>query len=292
MFYKKSLTMLESGTGADTNQTHFLHNYNMEREEVMSQVQYLLKGAIIFIAVMFLVGCSSTQKIRIKTEPYQARVFVDTVDAGVTPCEIEVKKKGPAPVIRLEKDGYTVQKIHLKKRFNVGYPIKSVLFGAGWLTGQTISGNLMNRGGSIKVSGINILCALGMVGGTLIGGAFNGSHYKYSPRKIKLSMDKILNPPKMPALVNDKSEIISLESRQPVQESFVAKQAEKIESTQQTKNNLPDNELSIGSPATITLNTEKEFSGILVNESENKYVLDVNGSRLDFYKNVVKDIHQ
>lgn len=105
---------------------------------IMKMSRHLLQGVISLVILAQLIGCSSQQKIMIKSDPSQARVFIDTVDAGVTPCVVKVKKKGPEPVVRLEKNGYSTKEVVLKKKFNVAYPVKIVL-----LCGGMFAANLL-----------------------------------------------------------------------------------------------------------------------------------------------------
>ncbi len=48
--------------------------------------------------------------------------------------------------------------------------------------------------------------------------------------------------------------------------------------------------LTIGSEVRIITNTDKEFKGVLVEESTDAYLLDINGNKITLYKDVVKTI--
>lgn len=129
----------------------------------------------------------------VRSNTSQARVFIDSVDAGITPCVVKVREKGPEPVVRLEKNGYTAKEVMLKKKFNVVYTIEISLLSGAFFASRLLSSSLID-GKVTKPAFIGAsVGTVVILGGGLICGLFTGDYYKFKPRKVNLSLDKFNN---------------------------------------------------------------------------------------------------
>lgn len=122
----------------------------------------------------------------------------------------------------------------------------------------------------------------------MIGGIFTGDYYKFKPRKVNLSLDKFDN--KINTIIKEKN---TSETNPYINgnNNKVRLEGHVLESPEPAKQ-ISGGKFKIGNNTKVITNTENEFSGELVSESANKYMFDINGNRLEFYKNVVKDIRQ
>jgi hypothetical protein len=264
----------------------------------MIQNKRFIQSVTSLVALMLLIGCSSQQKIRIISDPPQAKIIINDREYGNTPIIIKVKKKEAAPTIIVKKEGFETEEIKTTKSFNIMYPVQIGLLMVGWSASRFILYGTTKHNVISTSSGLAVGLSVG-----IIGGIFTGDYYKFSPKKIKLSLKKFEKPPTLPTPVNDEKELISPVTKEQENNSIITDSSSVIDtvetkpvdntgSTQQPESQMPEKELKIGTPTTIITNTDKEFSGTLVNESTNKYVLDVNGNKLDIFKNTVKDIQQ
>jgi PEGA domain len=70
--------------------------------------------------VVLSTGCATiahgqTQVVRVTSNPSGARVFVENVQLGVTPAQLELNRRDANIVLRFEKDGFASQQTALKR---------------------------------------------------------------------------------------------------------------------------------------------------------------------------------
>jgi len=87
--------------------------------------------AVVLCLICF-VNCStmmigSTQKIDVYSKPEMATVKVNDMNAGVTPCTLELKRTGDYS-IRLELPGYNEKTVYLERKYS-GWFFCNILLG-------------------------------------------------------------------------------------------------------------------------------------------------------------------
>ncbi len=71
---------------------------------------------------------SDTTSVRFTSEPAEAKVYVNGMEMGRTPCSIDLKSKGNHSV-EIRKDGYDKCFRQLSSEFSAGYLIGDIIFG-------------------------------------------------------------------------------------------------------------------------------------------------------------------
>jgi hypothetical protein len=92
------------------------------------------KLTLVMLSVMVLLDSCATimsgtkQQVQVTTEPVGARVFVDGMERGLTPCSLEVKRKSSV-TYTFKKDGYDDGSLSDKGKFNAVVLVNALLGG-------------------------------------------------------------------------------------------------------------------------------------------------------------------
>lgn len=103
----------------------------------------LRSTALLLAALMLSTGCATVahgvrQEVVVTSEPSGAAAFVNDVPVGITPVRVTLRRWERNVVVRFEKDGFTSQRVVLKRTVS------------GWVALNGIALNPMARQGMTK----------------------------------------------------------------------------------------------------------------------------------------------
>lgn len=81
------------------------------------------KAILLFTAALSLQSCATLftgtkDTIHFESEPTGAKVQINGIDKGITPCDVVVRRKLVAPTVVIKKDGYETRSFELEHGFN------------------------------------------------------------------------------------------------------------------------------------------------------------------------------
>lgn len=79
---------------------------------------------LFFVTMLCLQSCATLftgtkETITFNSKPEGAKIQVNGIDKGTTPCTIVLKKNLQSPIITLQKNGYQARQFQLEQSFNI-----------------------------------------------------------------------------------------------------------------------------------------------------------------------------
>jgi hypothetical protein len=142
----------------------------------------LALGAVLMASA----GCATvahgrTQTVVVTSDPSGARVFLKSTAVGLTPVQLQLKRRDEHIVLRIEKDGFVPADIPLKRTVS------------GWVSGNLAFANPLMIQGLNSASEYPLMAAQGLAFG--FGTDFlTGAAYKL-PKVVRVTLTPVVQSP-------------------------------------------------------------------------------------------------
>jgi hypothetical protein len=142
----------------------------------------LTLGAVLIASA----GCATvahgrTQTVVVTSDPSGARVFLKSTAVGVTPVQVQLKRRDDHIVLRIEKDGFVPADIPLKRTVS------------GWVAGNLVFANPLMIQGLNSASEYPLMAAQGLAFGFGTD-LLTGAAYKL-PKVVRATLTPVAQSP-------------------------------------------------------------------------------------------------
>jgi hypothetical protein len=162
------------------------------------------------MSILLLPGCATltrnkTQRIPVTSSPTGATVFVNGIEQGVAPIQVELTRKQKGQVIRIESPGYNPAEIRLQRKMSKRKLLGNVLLGLIPAQVPTFFWAQTNSEADGYWSGIVLF---ELLGAAAFGGLFTyidsgGKGYDLIPEEILVTLTKADGTPRVDTVLID-----------------------------------------------------------------------------------------